>query len=114
MTEKVPSEDHEQMLFVQWFKRTYPETRIMSIPNGGHRHIAVAAKMKATGQAPGVPDLFVPEWLLWVEMKRETGGIVSPVQKDWIAYLESIGHRVIVGRGFEDAKRQIETIKPAC
>tara|TARA_R110000868_G_scaffold54584_1_gene170518 strand:+ start:3148 stop:3297 length:150 start_codon:yes stop_codon:yes gene_type:complete len=40
-------------------------------------------------------------------MKREAGGIVSPVQKDWIAYLESIGHRVIVGRGFEDAKRQI-------
>jgi hypothetical protein len=45
-------------------------------------------------------------------MKRETGGVVSLVQKDWIAYLEGIGHRVIVGRGFEDAKRQIETIKP--
>jgi hypothetical protein len=40
-------------------------------------------------------------------MKREAGGVVSPVQKDWIAYLESIGHRVIVGHGFEDAKRQI-------
>jgi hypothetical protein len=47
-----------------------------------------------------------------VELKREKGGVVSPVQRDWIAYLESIGHRVIVGRGFEDAKRQIETIKP--
>jgi hypothetical protein len=47
-----------------------------------------------------------------VEMKRETGGVVSPVQRDWIEYLESIGHRVIVGRGFEDARRQIETIKP--
>jgi hypothetical protein len=45
-------------------------------------------------------------------MKREAGGIVSPVQRDWIEYLESTGHRVIVGRGFEDAKRQIETIKP--
>jgi hypothetical protein len=40
-------------------------------------------------------------------MKRETGGVVSPVQKDWIAYLEGIGHRVIIGRGFEDAKRKI-------
>jgi hypothetical protein len=46
-----------------------------------------------------------------VELKREAGGVVSPVQKDWIAYLESIGHRVIVGRGFEDAKRQIEDVK---
>jgi hypothetical protein len=68
--------------------------------------------LKAEGVQAGVPDLFVPEWLLWVEMKRETGGVVSPAQMDWIAYLESIGHRVIVGRGFEDAKRQIEIIKP--
>jgi hypothetical protein len=45
-------------------------------------------------------------------MKRESGGIVSPVQRDWIEYLEGIGHRVIIGRGFEDARRQIEMIKP--
>ena len=111
MTEKIPSEDHEQMLFVQWFKRTYPETRIMSIPNGGHRHIAVAAKMKATGQAAGVPDIFIPAWLLWIEMKRSIGGTVSPAQRDWIAYLQGIGHQVIVGHGFEDARAKIESIK---
>jgi hypothetical protein len=102
-----PSEDYEQMLFVQWFKRTYPTIKFFSIPNGGHRHIAVAAKMKATGQAPGVPDLFVPAWGLWIEMKRSTGGTVSPAQKDWIAYLEGISHQVIIGRGFEDAKAQV-------
>jgi len=68
--------------------------------------------LKAEGVQAGVPDLFVPAWGMWIEMKREAGGVVSPVQKDWIAYLEGIGHRVIVGRGFEDAKRQIETIKP--
>jgi hypothetical protein len=44
-------------------------------------------------------------------MKKESGGVVSPVQRDWIAYLEGIGHRVIVGRGFDDAKRQIEDVK---
>lgn len=68
--------------------------------------------MKAEGVSPGVPDLCIPAWNLWVELKRETGGVVSPVQRDWIAYLESIGHRVIVGHGFENAKRQIEMIKP--
>jgi hypothetical protein len=107
MIEKTPSEDHEQMLFVQWFKRTFPTVKILSIPNGGHRHIAIAAKMKATGQSSGVPDLFVPAWSLWVEMKRSSGGIVSPAQKDWIQYLEGIGHTVIVGQGFEDAKQQV-------
>jgi len=44
-------------------------------------------------------------------MKKESGGVVSPVQRDWIAYLEGIGHKVIVGHGFENAKRQIEDVK---
>jgi hypothetical protein len=44
-------------------------------------------------------------------MKREAGGVVLPVQKDWIAYLQGIGHTVIIGRGFEDAKRHILDVK---
>jgi len=106
------SEHLQQVRLVSWFRRSYPGIRVFAVPNGGARSGPQGASLKAEGVSPGVPDLFVPEWLLWVEMKRETGGVVSPVQKDWIAYLEGIGHRVIVGRGFEDAKRQIETIKP--
>ena len=107
-----PSEHLEQVRLVSWFRKTYPDVRIFAIANGGARSGPQGASLKAEGVSPGVPDLFVPEWNLWVEMKRETGGIVSPVQRDWIAYLESIGHHVIVGRGFEDAKRQIQMIKP--
>ena len=105
------SEHLQQVRLVSWFRRTYPGVRIFAIPNGGHRGASQGAALKAEGVQAGVPDLCVPEWLLWVEMKREAGGVVSPVQKDWIEYLESIGHRVIVGRGFEDAKRQIESVK---
>jgi hypothetical protein len=105
------SEHLQQVRLVSWFRRSYPGVRVFAIPNGGHRGASQGASLKAEGVSPGVPDLFVPEWLLWVEMKRETGGIVSPVQRDWIEYLESIGHKVIVGRGFEDAKRQIEDVK---
>jgi hypothetical protein len=106
-----PSEHLEQVRLVSWFRRNYPGVRVFAIPNGGLRSASQGAALKASGTVAGIPDLFVPEWLLWVEMKRETGGVVSPVQKDWIAYLESIGHKVIVGRGFEDAKRQIEDVK---
>jgi len=106
-SEIVPSEDQEQMMLVQWFRRTYPDVRIFSVPNGGHRHPAVAAKLKATGVASGVPDLFIPAWRLWVEMKRTKGGSLSAEQKDWIAYLESVGFCCIVGKGADDAKRQI-------
>jgi hypothetical protein len=105
--EKIPSEDREQMLLVQWFRRTYPGVRIFAIPNGGHRHPAVAAKLKATGASAGVPDLFIPAWKLWIEMKRVKGGTVSAEQKDWIKYLEEVGYCVKVCKGAEAAKAQI-------
>ena len=101
------SEHLQQVRLVSWFRRTYPDIRILAIPNGGHRGASQGASLKAEGVSPGAPDLFVPQWGMWLEMKREAGGVVSPVQREWIAYLESIGHRVIVGNGFEDAKRQI-------
>ena len=103
----IPSEDHEQMMFVQWFRRNYPGVLIFAIPNGGARHPAVAMKLKATGVLKGIPDLFVPAWSLWIEMKRQDGGRVSPEQKEVMAYLEGIGHRAIVAKGAEDAKRQV-------
>ena len=101
------SEHLQQVRLVAWFRRTYPGVRVFAIPNGGGRSMAQGASLKAEGVQAGVPDLFVPAWNLWIEMKREAGGVVSPMQRDWIQYLESIGHRVIVGHGFEDAKRQI-------
>lgn len=52
--------------------------------------------------------MFVPAWSLWIEMKRTKGGSVSAEQKDWLQYLEGIGHTAIVCRGAEDAKRQVE------
>jgi hypothetical protein len=73
--------------------------------------MAQGAALKAEGVSSGVPDLFVPEWGLWVEMKRSIGGTVSPAQRDWIGYLNGIGHHVVVGHGFEDAKAKIESIK---
>lgn len=103
----IPSEDQEQTYFVQWFRRTYPTVKIYSTPNGGHRHIAVAVKMKATGQSKGVPDLCIPAWRLYIEMKRVKGGKLSPEQKDWIEYLEKVGYRVIVGFGALDAQQKI-------
>ena len=101
----------EQVRVVSWFRRQWPSVRIFAIPNGGGRSMAQGASLKAEGVVPGIPDLFVPKWLLWVEMKRSAGGVVSPIQREWIEYLQGIGHRVIVGRGFDDAKRQILDVK---
>lgn len=56
----------------------------------------------------------MPEWSLWIEMKRQEGGRLSAAQKDWIAYLEEVGHTVIVGRGWEDARGQVLSLPFLC
>ena len=55
-----------------------------------------------------MPDLYIPALRLWVEMKRQKGSKTSVQQEDWMGYLESIGDVVILAKGFEDAKRQVQ------
>lgn len=102
-----PSESDEQIGFINWFEAQFSGVWIFHIPNGGRRAISVAKKMKAEGVKPGVPDLYIPAWGLWVEMKRVKGGRVSREQGAWIEYLEGIGHSVIIGKGASDASRQV-------
>ena len=71
----------------------------------------MAKRLKAEGVVRGIPDLFIPQWNLWVEMKRVSGGRLSPEQKAMITYLESIGNTVIVGKGAADASKQILEFK---
>lgn len=104
---KYPTEHAEQVTFVTWLRKTFPDVRIFAIPNGGLRHAKVAQSLKAEGASPGVPDLYIPEWKLWIEMKRIKGGRLSPEQKDWIQYLESVGDDVIIAKGWEAARDAI-------
>lgn len=104
---KPPLEHDEQCAVVRWWQHQLPRVRLFAIPNGGHRHKAVAAKLKAEGVDSGVPDLFAPEWRLWVEMKRRGGRKPDPEQLDWHAYLRGCGYIVLVAYGASDAIAQI-------
>jgi len=101
------SEHSEQVGFVNWFRAKYPHTLIFAIPNGEKRSISVATRLKAEGVTRGIPDLYIPSCNLWVEMKRATGGRLSPDQKKVIEYLKSVGHTVIIGKGASDASKQV-------
>lgn len=102
-----PSEHYEQATFVAWFRQTYPDVRIFAIPNGGSRSRTQGARLKLEGVSPGVPDLYIPAWNLWIEMKRASGGRLSAEQKDWIRYLQSVGHCAIVCAGCSDAQEKV-------
>ena len=80
----------------------YPEVKyLFSVPNGGHRHPAVAAQLKASGTKSGVPDLFLPLPVpggpagFWLEMKAP-GGVVSQNQQDYLRFLAEVGFKVEV------------------
>jgi hypothetical protein len=105
----VLSEHYEQATFVAWFRQTYPSVRIFAIPNGGSRSRTQGAKLKLEGVSPGVPDLFIPAWNLWIEMKRSVGGRLSAEQKDWIEHLQSVGHCAIVCAGCSDAQEKVRS-----
>jgi hypothetical protein len=111
LADKVPTEHEEQREFVRWFRQSFPGVRIFAIPNGGARSQREGGRFKLEGVSPGVPDLFVPAWLMWIEFKRQKGGSVSAEQKDWMGYLEGIGHRTFVARGAESGKEYILSFK---
>lgn len=111
-TDRLPTEHEEQRDFIRWFRRTYPGVRIFAIPNGGERSKVEAQRLVVEGVSRGVPDLYVPAWRVWIEMKRQKGGTVSPDQKDWHAYLASIGDRVIVAKGSLEAQEKVRIIAP--
>ena len=102
-----PSEHDEQAGLCRWLDAKFPHVRYFAIPNGGHRAIKTAKMLKREGVKPGVPDMYIPAWRLWIEMKRVKGGTVSRDQKDWHRYLESIGDTVVIGLGARDSSEKI-------
>lgn len=97
-------EHGEQVAFVNWFRATYPDVLIFAIPNGGKRGKGEAKRLKDEGVVAGIPDLYVPAWKLWVEMKREDGGRLSDEQAGMLDYLQTIGDTVAVCHGWKEAR----------
>lgn len=109
-----PREDDEQATVVRWagtMTDRHPELSLLyAIPNGSYKGPAAANRFKTTGLRAGVPDLHLPVARggyhgLWLELKRQHGGIVSDVQTWWHDRLRDEGHRVAVCRGAEPAIR---------
>lgn len=107
------SEHQEQVAVVEWFDLQYPDLRgrLFAVPNGGHRHPAVGAKLKAEGVRSGVPDLWLPVPRhgfsgLVIELKAGRGR-VTPEQDDWLNFLAGHGFAALLCRGSEAAIRTI-------
>lgn len=109
MRKPVPTEHWEQTQLFSWAEDK-PELALMyAIPNGGHRDIRVAVKLKEEGVKPGVPDICLPVARggchgLYIELKRRKYGRVSPDQLKWIEALIHEGYACAVCCGWEAAR----------
>lgn len=79
-----------------------------AIPNGGQRNKAVAAKLKAEGVKPGIPDVNLPvargQYIgLYIEMKKPTHSYVRDEQTEKMMLLQVEGHYVAVCRTWREA-----------
>ena len=110
-----PEESTQAALF-QWAElntHKYPELRYMfHVPNGGYRHKTTAVKMKAIGQKPGVPDIFLPvprggAHGLWIELKHGKNR-TTKTQDDYLYFLDEQGYGVTVCYGVDEAVETIE------
>lgn len=110
------SEHAEQAALFRWaeFARArLPELALLyAVPNGGHRHKATAARLKAEGVKRGVPDVCLPVARdgahgLYIELKTERGK-ATPEQIGWIRALRRQGYVAELCHGWESARSMIE------
>lgn len=107
------SEHDTQKAFFSWIaKQRIPDIDLMhATPNGGHRNIVTATKLKAEGVKAGVPDVSWPVARggfigLAIEFKDGDGN-PSKVQRERITALQRAGWCVMVCWDWQAAARAV-------
>ena len=85
-----PSVLEIQREIVAAVRKSLPHVLIFAIPNGGARNPVLAQRLNAEGVVAGIPDLFIPEFHLFIEVKTPVGHM-SKAQREYAKYLETDG-----------------------
>lgn len=109
------TEDNHQAALFCWAslpeqQAKYPQFKrlLYAIPNGGERHVAVAAKMKATGTKADVSDICLAVARggyhgLYIELKKVLGK-ARPGQLTFIQEVQKEGYAAGISVGWEAAR----------
>ena len=111
---KIPTEHQEQVLLCKYLD--FMKINYFAVPNGiflkdRRSTFAIMNKMKAEGLKKGFPDLlvFLPSKILFIELKKRKGGVISPEQKQWNTTINKFSYaKAVFCNGFESAKTIIE------
>jgi len=111
-----PTEQQEQEALARWLNSR--RLRWLHVPNGGARNVVTGAMLKRAGLSRGAPDVLVfskPPGCKGavgsaIELKRQSGGRVSPEQAEWLTALRDLGWCAFVAKGAVDAIRQLHLL----
>ena len=107
------TEKDEQIALFDWAQYRTDLQRMFHITNEGRRSVQHTMSLLRQGMKPGVPDNMLPLARggyhgLFIELKRRSGGRLSPEQRDWQVALLDEGYAVAVCNGFEEARETID------
>ena len=109
-----PLEKEEQQNFVSYCEAnniTVVSTQNgFKMPKSSFNWAAYSNSLKRMGMRKGFPDLIIlaknksqTHEVLFIEMKRQKGGVLHDEQKEWMKKLDEEGYCVGVARGCESA-----------
>lgn len=109
------SEDQEQLRVVAYLEALKLQGKVLMFTahaDNMKTNIITATRAKRLGKRAGYPDLSIVTntgTMLYIELKKAKGGVVSPAQKEWIEALNKCdGVSAWVCKGFEEAKYAID------
>ena len=107
------SEFDIQRRLAEYLDETFPNVLWCASVGGARTSMREAIRLKETGYKKGFPDLFIYEPRgdhhgLAIELKKDSGGRVSPSQKEWQQALEMRGYKATVAKGYAEAVRVLE------
>lgn len=116
---KVPSESQEQKAFCQYLD--FMGICHYAIPNGTFlsgtplQRAKQMNRLKSEGLKPGVPDICLlldGGKSVYVEMKKQKGGVTSKEQKEWLERLRVLGFDAYVAKGCSEAIEIVQKYLP--
>lgn len=120
MSFPIPTEDEEQRVVIEFLELC--GLRFSHIPMSTYtKSFKVKARNHYLGVRPGVPDLLVlvgsnrskdgKGHLLFIEMKRRTGGRLSTAQQDWLDAINALGIAEVEAHVCPGADHAIEVVR---
>ncbi len=112
MDKRVPLESEEAKVLVAWLRvKGYKFMHIPSETGGTPEARRRAIRMKQQGTSRGFPDYCIikDDKLIFIELKRQKGSVVSQEQREWLVALAVTGAHCAICFGASEAIEFIES-----